>query len=224
MLFSYFYKNTTLRKAFKYVYGISKYIFMSYIRCDLPPHWCPDLLTSIWNFWIIVWNTTINQVLQRKDQDWDAICHLLNLPCIYTLLWPISACHSGWQVPDKFILGWQQTISPTTRDIFISLGTSTSKFIRKRTNNGNNIYLKQYFHHFGLIVVFQTIIQKFQILVSKSRHQCGGRSHRIYDMKIYFNTPYTSLKALRNVVFFNSNDSMKATRTSITISYTNIYI
>ena len=39
-------------------------------------------------------------------------------------------------------------------------------------------------------------------------HQCDGRSHRIYDMKIYFNTPYTSLKALRNVVFFNSNDSM----------------
>jgi hypothetical protein len=59
-----------------------------------------------------------------------------------------------------------------------------------------------------LIVVFQTIIQKFQILVSKSGHQCGGRSHRIYDMKIYFNIPYKSLKALRNVVFFNSNDSM----------------
>ena len=30
----------------------------------------------------------------------------------------------------------------------------------------------------------------------------------IYDMKIYFNIPYKSLKALRNVVFFNSNDSM----------------
>ena len=59
-----------------------------------------------------------------------------------------------------------------------------------------------------LIVVFQTIIQKFQILVSKSGHQGGGRSHRIYDMKIYFIIPYKSLKALRNVVFFNSNDSM----------------
>jgi hypothetical protein len=27
-------------------------------------------------------------------------------------------------------------------------------------------------------------------------------------MKIYFIIPYKSLKALRNVVFFNSNDSM----------------
>ena len=52
------------------------------------------------------------------------------------------------------------------------------------------------------------IIKKFQILVSKSGHQCGGRSHYIYDMNIYFNIPYKSLKDLRNVVFFNSNDSM----------------
>jgi hypothetical protein len=31
-------KNTTLRRAFKDLYGILKYIFMSYIRCDLPPN------------------------------------------------------------------------------------------------------------------------------------------------------------------------------------------
>jgi len=46
--------------------------------------------------------------------------------------------------------------------------------------------------------VFQTIIQKFQILVSKSGHQCGGRSHRIYDMKIYFNIPLTVMTMIFN--------------------------
>jgi hypothetical protein len=37
-------------------------------------------------------------------------------------------------------------------------------------------------------------------------------------MKKYFNIPYKSLKALRNVVFFNSNDSMIFNKKSETAS------